>query len=252
MTQSTTSKTNSSILFVVGIVATFVGARVWAPLGLAIAVAMLVFGIQTRKLRSWRVFGSAVLVVVMFLMTGGYVLALHSSDATNAAEAARAQEAFQRMSMVVAHQDGVPPVELPPIRAGVATYSDGTKASLWVADAATIGIRSHCFYLDEPRRGGASGYSESACGAPGRDVSLDRVGIGSSVIGYTGLWPARTVFITVNGVTNRLPVTLGYFMLPGVQSVDPNAKFTIMLVSKTGQSLGTINDLMAPGSATPN
>ena len=251
MTQSTTSKTNSSILFVVGIVATFVGARAWAPLGLATAVTMLVFAIQTRKLRSWPVFGSAILVVVMFLMTGGYVLALPSSDATNAAEAARAQEAFQRMSMVVAHQDGVPPVELTPVRAGVALFPDGTKASLWVADAATIGIRSHCLYVDEPRKGGSSGYSESACGAPGRDVSLDRIGIGSSVIGYTGLWPARTVFVTVNGVTTRLPVTFGYFILPGALSTDPKVKFTITLMSKTDNSLGTVSDLMAPGSATP-
>lgn len=250
MTQSTTNKTNSSILFAVGIVATFVGARVWAPLGLVIAVATLIFAIQTRKLRSWPVLSSAALVVVMFLMTGGYVLALHSSDDTNTAEAARVQEAFQRISMVVAHQDGAPPVELAPVRAGVASFPDGTKASLWVADAATIGIRSHCLYVDEPRKRGSSGYSESACGVPGTEVSLDRQG--SIVIGYIGSTPAHTVFVTVDGLPTRIAVTFGYFVLPGALSVDPKAKFTITLMSKSDKSLGTVTNLTAPGSATPH
>ena len=210
---------------------------------------MLVFAIQTRKLRSWPVLGSAILVVVMFLMTGGYVLALYSSHATNAAEAARVQEAFRRMSIVVAHQDGVPPVELTPVRAGVASFPDGMKASLWVADAATIGIRSHCLYVDERSKGGFSGYSESACGVPGIEVTLERQL--SVVTGYIGLTPADTVLVTVNGLPTRISVTFGYFILPGALSTDPNAKYLITLMSKTGQSLGTVNDLMAPGSATP-
>ena len=250
MTQSTTSKSKSSILFVVGIVAAFVGARAWVPLGLAIAVTMLVFAFHTRKLRSWPVLGSAALVVVMFLMTVGYVLALHSSASTKADEATRVQKAFQRMSIVVAHQDGVPPVELTPVRAGVASFPDGTKASLWVTDAATIGIRSHCLYVDETLKAGFSGYSESACGVPGIEVTLERQG--SLVTGYIGLTPADAVLVTVNGLPTRILVTFGYFILPGALSTDPYAKFTITLMSKTGQSLGTVNDLMAPGSATPH
>ena len=249
MTQSTTSKSKSSILFAVGIVAAFVGARARVPLGLAIAVTMLVFAIHTRKLRSWPVLGSAALVVVMSLMTVGYVLALHSSASTKAAETTRVHEAFQRMSMVLAHQDGVPPVELTPVRAGVASFPDGTKASLWVADAATIGIRSHCLYVDESLKGGFSGYRESACGVPGIDVTLERQG--SLVTGYIGLTPADTVLVNVNGLPTRISVTFGYFILPGALSTDSNAKFTITLMSKTGESLGTVTDLMAPGSATP-
>ena len=201
------------------------------------------------KTYSWRVISSAAVLAVIFLAIGMYSLGLFSPDPMGTSEKTRVEHAFHLMSIAVAQKEGVPSLELSPVRAGVASYPDGTKASLWVSDPMPLGTRPLCYYVDENIAGGASGYSDSACGVPGTDVILERQG--AIVIGYIGLTPARTIFVTVNGSTTKLPITLGYFILPGALSTDPNAKFTITLMSKTGDSLGTVRDLMAPGSATP-
>lgn len=250
MFPSTDTKRRSSGLFIVGIVASFVGATVWIPFGLVISLATLVFAVKSRGLRSRHSFGSLVLVVVMFLFTSGYVYALYSSGPHNANERGRVQEAFHRISTDVSQQFGLSSLELTPVRAGTTSFSDGTRASLWVTNPAPIGIRSHCFYVDITGGRSASGYSESACGEPRKDVSLEHISIGSSVIGYIGIWPARTVFVTVNGTTTRLPITHGYFILSGKLSVDPKAKFTITLMNKDNESLITVTDLLASGSST--
>lgn len=185
-------------------------------------------------------------------------------ESMRSAEFKRVQYAFQQMSLAVAKNEEVVSLELTPVRAGTASYPDGTKASLWVTNPAPLGIRAECFYVDEPRTGGTSGYGKFACVLPakgsacttglggrciqsGKSVTLDRNG--PIVIGYVGLWPARTVSVTANGTTTKLPVTLGYFILPGSLSADPAAKFTITLMSKTGVSLGTVTDLKASGRA---
>lgn len=189
-------------------------------------------------------------MIVMGLLTSGYVMGLFSSGRTNATAEGRAQHAFRQMSVAVAQKEGVKSLELVPLRAGDASYSDGTKASLWVTSPVPLGIRSHCFYVDmTAHRSATGGYAEFACGVPGTEVTLDRNG--AIMIGYVGLWPVRYVSVTSNGITDKLPVTLGYFILPGVMSVDPAAKFTITLMSKTYGSLGTVTDLKASGSATP-
>ncbi|HUX65603.1 MAG TPA: hypothetical protein VMV42_00515 [archaeon] len=191
-------------------------------------------------------------------------------ESMRSAEFKRVQHAFQQMSLAVAKNEEVVSLELTPVHVGTASYPDGTKASLWVTNPAPLGIRSGCFYIDEQTKGGvseygASGYGEFACIAPmkgwvcttgmgggcvqpGKQVTLERQG--SIVIGYVGLWPARTVSVTANGIIRKLPVTLGYFILPGSLSIDPASKFTITLMNKAGVSLGVVTDLKAPGSAT--
>ena len=167
-------------------------------------------------------------------------------ESMRSAEFKRVQYAFRQMSLAVAKNEEVVSLELAPVHVGIASYPDGTKASLWVTNPAPLGIRRGCFYIDEQRKSGvfeygASGYGEFACVIPGKQVTLDRQG--SIVIGYVGLWPARTVSVTANGTSTKLPVTLGYFILPGSLSVDPASKFTITLMSKGGVSLGTVTDL---------
>lgn len=250
MMPSTDTKARSSMLLTIGVVASFIGAVVWIPLGLVISLATLVFAVKSQRFRSRRSFGPLVLVIVMFLLTGGYVYALYSSGPHNAIERGRVQDAFHWISASVSQQEGLPLLDLTPVRSGTASFSDGTKASLWVTNPASLGIRSHCFYVDMITSRSASGYSEAACGQPGKDVSLEHIGIGPSVIGYIGIWPARTVFVTANGATTRLPITHGYFILPGKMSGDLNAKFTITLMNKNDESLMTVTDLLVTGSTT--
>lgn len=212
---------------------------------------------SSTKIRSIGLFAIAIIAIVAWL-------SFHV-DPMASTESKRVQQAFYQMSLAVAKNEEVASLELTPVHAGTASYPDGTKASLWVTNPAPLGIRAGCFYVDEQRRGGAFGYSESACIAPmkgwacttgmgggcvqpGKSVILDRNG--PIVIGYVGLWPARTVSVTANGTTTKLPVALGYFILPGSLSIDPASKFTITLMSKAGVSLGAVTDLKASGSAT--
>jgi len=266
MTQPTSTKIRNADWFAFGVIATIVGAGILIPFGLIISIFTLVYAVKSKRLRPRVVRISVVILVLVFLLNIGHAFGLFSPDPMSSTETKRVQQAFHQMSLVVAKQEEVVSLELIPVHAGNAFYPDGTKASLWVTNPAPLGIRTLCFYVDEPRKGGASGYFDSACVIPGKGwacttgmgggcvqpgkmVTLDRNV--SIVIGYVGLWPARDVLVTFNGITDKLPVTLGYFIIPGALSVNPAAKFTIALMSKTGLSLGTVTDLKASGSATP-
>jgi len=214
-----------------------------------------------------RTIGLLSIVIIAILAWFGFRI-----ESLRSAEFKRVQHAFQQMSLAIAKSQEVVSLELTPVHAGTASYPDGTKASLWVTNPAPLGVRRGCFYIDEQRKSGvfeygASGYSEFACVIPGKgwvctsgmgggcvqpgkQVTLERQG--SIVIGYVGLWPARTVSVTANGTTTTVPVTFGYFILPGSLSADPASKFAITLMSKAGISLGTVTDLKASGSATPS
>ncbi|HUX65798.1 MAG TPA: hypothetical protein VMV42_01500 [archaeon] len=218
--------------------------------------------LSSTKIRSLGLLAIAIIATVAWF--GFHIESMRS------AEFKRVQHAFQQMSLAVAKSEEVVSLELAPVHAGTASYPDGTKASLWVTNPAPLGIRRGCFYIDEQRKSGGfeygtSGYGEFACVIPGKgwactsgmgggcvqpgkQVTLERQG--SIVIGYVGLWPARTVSVRAHGTISKLPVTLGYFILPGSLSTDPATKFTITLMSKAGVSLGTVTDLNASGSAT--
>lgn len=236
---------------IVGVVASIIGCGVWVPLGLAIAITTLVYVARTRGIRSRQAIAATSLVAVMLLLSGGYVWALNGSGPGNANEPGRVQKAFQQMSADVTQKQNISALAFAPVPAGSTSFADGTRATLWVTNPDPLGIRSQCFYVDITKGRSASGFSESACGEPGKEVSLERTGIVSSIVGYVGLWPARSVFITVSGVTTRLPITLGYFLLPGKLSMGLNTSFTITLMDKADRSLGTVSALVAPGSATP-
>lgn len=195
--------------FFIGIAASLWGAKMWAPLGLIFSVPTVVLAVKSRELHPRRVVGSAILVMVMLLMTSSYISERYSYKAWDTTETKRVQRAFQMMSTIVAKREGVTSLELTPVRAGVASYPDGTTASLWVTSPTPVGIRSHCFYVDMPRVGGASGNSSSGCVDFGIGLSLDRQG--SVVVGNIGSsWPARSVLVSTNGASVKLPVTLGF------------------------------------------
>jgi hypothetical protein len=181
-------------------------------------------------------------------------------------ESGRVQQAFEQMATTVSNKEGVPTPWITPMHVGVASYSDGSKASLWVPKPSPQGVRLNCFYLDEPSVGGATGYIEALCMKhmldwlctsglggqciqPGKVVNLARNG--SIVIGSVGLWPAHSVFVTTNGMTTRLPIKYGYFIIPGSLSEGWTTKFTITLLDTNGASLGTVLNLQASGSGTP-
>lgn len=254
MTQSTDTKERTSNLFwfVLGIVATLVGGRIWPPLGLIISVTALGLVVKSGQLRSWLGLGCAVLVAAMFLLTGAYVLGLSSSTHIITTEAERVQQAFQRMSVDVAQKDGVSSVKLTPVAAGVESFFDGTKASVWVTGPTLSSVRSHCFYVDITKSGSASTSGASACGEPTKEVSLNR--IGSVVVGNVGTWATSivTVRVAVNGISADRPVTSGYFVIPSGLSADPKAKFTVVLLRKGGWEQGIVINLLASGSATPS
>ncbi|OIQ76735.1 hypothetical protein GALL_415790 [mine drainage metagenome] len=236
---------------IVGVVASIIGGGLWVPLGSAIAIATLVYVARSGGIRSRQGIAAASLVAVMLLLTGGYVWALNTSGPSNANEAGRVQKAFKQMSADVAQKQSLSALAFVPVPVGSTSLADGSRTSLWVTNPDPLGVRSYCFYVDVTKGRSASGYSESACGEPGKEVTLERTDIGSSVIGYVGLWPASFVFVTVNGATTRLPITLGYFLLPGKLSMNPNTSFTITLMDKANRSLGTVSALVAPGGATP-
>lgn len=198
---------------------------------------------SSTKIRYSGLLVLTVVAIVFWFILHGYQM--------NSNEATRVQQGFDHISVAVAHKAGITSLELAPVYAGIASYPDGTKASLWVSNPAPLGIRSGCFYFDITTRGLASGgQSNTLCGEPGSDISLERTGIGAGVVGFVGLWPAHTVSVTAAGIISKLPVTFGYFIVPGSQSVDPAAKFAIALMSKDGVLLGTVTGLKAPGRAT--
>ena len=167
-------------------------------------------------------------------------------DPNASTESKRVQNAFNAMFLAVSTKEAVPTPWLTPVHAGSVSYNDGTKASLWVPKTAPDGNRSSCFYLDQPRKGGASGFYDSLCGVPNSEVILERQG--RVVVGYVRMTRARLATITSGGITVDARLTFGYFIFPSVVSEDPEAKFAISFVDPGGATCKVV-DLPAPGSA---
>jgi len=170
-------------------------------------------------------------------------------EADYATEPGRVLQAFSQISLAVAQEEGLASLNLAANKVDDTNYPDGTKASLWATDPDLLGIREHCFYVDEVKKGLSSGYSQSLCAVPGSTVDLDRQG--SVVVGFIGLAPVQTVSLTVNDIIYKVPVTDGYFLVPGAIPTDVNTKFTVSFLTNPGGAVATVTDLVAPGSASP-
>ena len=167
-------------------------------------------------------------------------------DPMASTESKRVQQAFQQMSTTVSMKEGVPTPWLVPMRVGRASYPDGSIATLWVPLPSPQGIRSSCFYVDQPRSGGASGFYDSLCSASKSEVNLERQGL--VVVGYVRMTKAHFATITSGGITVDAPIFFGYFIFPSVVSQDPNAKFAISFIDSGGATCKVV-DLRAPGTS---
>ena len=176
------------------------------------------------------------------------VILVKTGSPTNpmATESRRVQNAFDGIFSAVSKKEAVPLPWITPVRAGTVSYTDGSKASLWVPKATPEGNRSSCFYVDQPRKGGASGFYDSLCSVPKSEVILERQG--PVVVGYVRMTKARFATITSGGITVDVPITFGYFIFPSIVSEDPKAKFAISFIDPGGATCKVV-DLPAPGSA---
>ena len=162
-------------------------------------------------------------------------------------ESGRVQNAFKGIFVTISKKEAVPLSWITPAHAGTVSYSDGSETSLWVPRPSPQGNRSNCFYVDEPRKGGASGFSESSCLVQKSPVILERQG--SIVVGFVSMKSATQASVSVRDFTFKVPITYGYFLVPGALSADPNAKFTVTFSDPTGWTCqGT--EVLAPGSST--
>lgn len=180
---------------------------------------------------------------VLAVMTGTIWLTFHSNPMAST-ETKRVQRAFQQMANKVSKNEGTRPAWLTPVSAGEVTYPDGSKASLWVPKSSLLGNRANCFYVDEPRKNGASGFYYFACSPPKVPAILTRQG--GVVVGFVSMTRARQATVSGSHTTLVVPITNGYFLLPGALSLDPRAKFTITF-TEPGQATCTVKDLSAPG-----
>lgn len=163
-----------------------------------------------------------------------------------ATESGRVQNAFEGMFSAVSKKEVVPFPWLIPVQAGVVSYPDGSKVSLWVPKSAPEGNRSSCFYVDQPSKGGASGFYDSLCSIPKSEVILERQG--PVVVGYVRMTKAHFATIASGGITVDAPITFGYFIFPSVVLEDRKAKFTISFIDPGGATCKVV-DLPAPGSS---
>lgn len=186
----------------------------------------------------------ALILVISVIITK--LAAAPSSLPPMATDLGSVQQAFQQISLAVAKKEGVHSLSLTPVRADVISYPDGSKVTLWVPNPASLGIRSDCFYVEQPRKGGASGYIKFSCAVPKAEVILDRQG--SIVVGFIRFTKAPFATITSNGVTLKVPITFGYFLFPSALSEDSKARFTISFIDPGGASC-QVDDLPAPGSS---
>lgn len=188
---------------------------------------------------------SLVVVITIAVLVGRSIKPAPIPLATT--EGQRVQQAFQQMSVDVAKKDHLTSVKLNPVLAGVELLANGTKASVWVTGPTTKGVVSRCFYVDISTSGSVSTFGGSGCGGPGRIVSLNRVG--SAVVGDIGTWPVTTVLVTVGDVSVQEPVTSGYFVVPGFESKDEKAYFTVSFTEIGGSTCKVMN-IQAPGSSS--
>jgi hypothetical protein len=73
MMQAIETKIRKIDWFFICLAASLWGAKIWAPLGLIFSVPTVVLAVKSRKLHPRRVVGSAILVMVMLLMTSSYI-----------------------------------------------------------------------------------------------------------------------------------------------------------------------------------
>lgn len=159
----------------------------------------------------------------------------------------RVQYSFDKIFLALAKKEGVPTPTLPPVRADVASYPDGSKASLWVPNPATLEPRSHCFAVDVVRdKSGSAGFFDSLCLAPKSQVILERQN--SVVVGFIGRTKATKALVAVLDQTFVVPMIFGYFLVPSSLTGDPKAKFTVTY-TEPGQATCKVTNLPAPGTS---
>ncbi len=166
-------------------------------------------------------------------------------DPMASTETKRVQHAFQQITDNISKKEGVPTLWLTPVRAGDAKYPDGSKASLWVPKPSPQGDRSNCFYVDQIKKNTSYGYIYFECNSPKAAVVLQRQH--AVVVGFLSDPKANFVTVTAGRSTARVPVTFGYFIVPGAISSFPLAKFTITYTD-LHQATCEVVDLGAPGS----
>jgi hypothetical protein len=187
-----------------------------------------------------------VLSILAIAIILGFAWLKFHVDPMASTESKRVQQAFEQMSTTVSNKEGVPTPWIIPRHVGAASYPDGSKASLWVPMPSPQGVRSNCFYVDEPNKDGASGFSDSSCVVQKSPVILERQR--SIVVGFVNMARASQASVSVLDLTFKVPITYGYFLVPGDLSVDPNAKFTITFSEPTGSAC-KVTDVLAPGSS---
>lgn len=186
------------------------------------------------------------LSILIVIWPGAQLVINQPAPPLMATESGRVQNAFEGMFSAVSKREAVPLPWLTAVQAGVVSYPDGSKVSLWVPKAAPDGNRSGCFYLDERNKRQGAGFYESLCIVPKSEVILERQG--AVVVGYVRMTKARFATITFGGMTVDAPITFGYFIFPSALSEDPKAKFAISFIDSGGATCKVV-DLPAPGSS---
>lgn len=188
----------------------------------------------------WLAAGLLLFVIIVILVRTGT-----PTNPTNSAFGG-VQHAFESIFSTVSKKEAGPLSWITPVPAGTVSYPDGSRASLWVPKSSPLGNRSSCFYVEEPRKTGASGFLESLCTIPNSEVILERQG--SVVIGFVNVTKAKFAAISSDGITVEAPITFGYFIFPSTLSRDPKLKFTISFIDPGGATC-KVKDLLAPGAA---
>lgn len=216
------------------------------PIALAcyLLFSPLIASLRNSEMRLRNIQVLSILVIAIILSLGW--LKFHV-DPMASTESKRVEQAFVQMSITVSNKEGVPTPWLVPMHVGVASYSDGSKASLWVPLPSPQGVRSGCFYVDQPSKGGAFGFYDSLCRVAKSEVILERQG--RVVVGYVRMTKAHFATINSAGITVDALITNGYFIFPSVVSADPNARFTISFIDPGGATCKVVS-LPAPGDST--
>lgn len=173
-------------------------------------------------------------------------------DSPTTPEGQRVAHAFADMSLEVAHEDGYASSWSSPKLAGRTSLPDGARVSLWVVSNVSKGTTVTGYYVDLVRdkskgTSGTSAWSQ----APAQQVSLGRV-LGSVVVGNVSSPAANSVRVSVDGRSVELPVTYGYFLVPGELTSNASATFTITLLDQSGTPFGTESVLSTSGTPTPS
>ena len=191
--------------------------------------------------------GLFLLILIVSVLTANLVIH-QSPPPLMSTESGRVQYAFNEIFTAIAKKEAVPAPTLSPVRADVASYPGGSKASLWVPNPATFEPRSNCFAVDVVRnKSGSAGFFESSCLEPRAEVILERQN--SVVVGFIGLTKASKASVTVLDQTFVVPMVFGYFLVPSSLTGDPKAKFTITY-TEPGQATCKVINLPAPGIST--